>query len=156
MKTLKLFNGVVLKESEEKPFVSEKGYIVESGALWAKDEIISFFENENLDGYGLNKTFHKSWNTILTSSRSDLWFEQIQHYVSTYGSDFQDEVYIPSEILEILEKKVVFKVIKAYPKEAMTQKCLELLQSGIALKEETINDVLSVLVDELSYSFTGN
>jgi len=156
MKTLKLFNSVVLKETDEKPFISEQGYIIEPGALWAKNEIIKFYKNEILDGYGLNKTFHKSWKTIFRSSREDLLLEQIRHYISTYGSNFQDEIYIPNEILEIPDTKVVFKVVKAYPREIMTQKCLELLQSGIALKEETINDILSILVDELSYKFSGN
>lgn len=156
MKTLKLFNSVVLKEIDEKPFISEQGYIIESGALWAKNEIVKFYKNETLDGYGLNKTFHKSWKTIFRSSREDLLLEQIRHYISTYGSNFQDEIYIPNEVLEIPDIKIVFKVIKAYPREIMTQKCLELLQSGIALKEETINDILSILVDELSYKFSGN
>lgn len=156
MKTLKLFNSVVLKETDEKPFISEQGYIIEPGALWAKNEIVKFYKNEILDGYGLNKTFHKSWKTIFRSSREDLLLEQIRHYISTYGSNFQDEIYIPNEILEIPDTKVVFKVVKAYPREIMTQKCLELLQSGIALKEETINDILSILVDELSYKFSGN
>lgn len=156
MKTLKLFNSVVLKETDEKPFVSEQGYIVESGALWAKKEIINFYKNEKLDGYGLNKTFHKSWTTIFRSSRTDLLIEQIRHYISTYGSNFQDEIYIPNEVLEIPNTKIVFRVVRSFSKEVMIQKCLELLQSGIALKEETINDILSILVDELSYRFTGN
>ena len=37
----------------------------------------------------------------------------------------------------------------------MTKKCLSLLQSGIALKEETVDDLISILVDELDYKFTG-
>ncbi|MCL6220854.1 hypothetical protein [Zunongwangia pacifica] len=156
MKTLKLFNSVVLKETNEEPFVSEQGYVITSGALWAKKEIISFYKNEKLDAYGLNKTFHKSWNKIFKSSRTDLLIEQIKHYISTYGSDFQDEIYIPNEILEIPDNKVVFKVVKAYPKEVLIGKCLELFKSGLALKEETINDLLSILVDELSYKFNGN
>lgn len=156
MKTLKLFNSVVYKETNEKPYISEQGFIIESGALWAKKEIINFYKNEKLDGYGLNKTFHKSWNTIFRSSRTDLLIEQIRHYISTYGSNFQEEIYIPNEILDIPDSKIVFKVVKAFSKKEMTQKCLQLLQSGIALKEETINEVLSILVDELSFKFTGN
>ena len=156
MKTLKLFNAMVARESAEKPFVSEQGYIIEPGAIWAKKEIINFYKNEKLDGYGLNKTFHKSWKTIFESSRYDLLIEQIRHYISTYGSDFQDEIYIPNEVLNIADTKIIFKVVKAYPKEIMIQKCLDLLQSGIALEEKTINDILSVLVDELSYQFSGN
>lgn len=156
MKTLKLFNSVLLKETDEKAFVSEQGFVIEPGALWAKKEIINFYKNEKLDGYGLNQTFHKSWSTIDKSSRNDLLIEQIKHYISSYGSDFQDEIYIPKEVLEIPDTKAVFKVVKAYSKEVMTQKCLDLLQSGIALKEETIDDILSILVDELSYHFSGS
>lgn len=156
MKTLKLFNSVLRKETDETPYLSEQGFIIEPGALWAKQEILNFYKNEKLDGYGLNSTFHKSWNTILSSSRIDLLIEQIRHYISTYGSNFQEEIYIPEEVLDIPDSKVVFKVVKAFSKDEMTQKCLQLLQSGIALKEETINDILSVLVDELSYQFTGN
>lgn len=37
----------------------------------------------------------------------------------------------------------------------MTQKCLDLLASGIALKEQTIDDLLSILLVDLSYTFTG-
>ena len=156
MKTLKLFNAVVTKPSKEPVFWSEKGLIIESGALWAKKKILRFYKNEKLDGYGLNKTMHKSWKKILTTPRFNLLKEQIKHYLSTYGSAFQDELFIPNEVLDIPDAKLAFKVVKAYEPAVMTAKCLDLLQSGIALKEETIDDILSVLVGELSYRFTGN
>lgn len=155
MKTLKLFNAVIAKESTEKAFVSNRGFVIEPNALWAKSEIINYFSKEKLDGNDLNSTFHKSWDKIKNSSRSELYFEQIQHYISTYGSNFQDEVYIPNEVLNVPDLKIVFKVVKAYSKENLVEKCLYLLKSGIALKEETIDDLISVLTDELDYSFTG-
>ncbi len=155
MKTLKLFNSVLHKESSEAPFVSKEGFVIEPGALWAKNEIVRFYKNEKLDGYGLNKTLHKSWFKIFSSSREELFMEQIRHYMSTYGSNFEDEIYIPSEVLNVPELKVTFKVVKSYSKEELTAKSLSLLKSGIALKEETINDILSILVDELTYQFTG-
>lgn len=156
MKTLKLFNAVIAKESSKEPFITEKGYIISPGALWAKKAIIQFYQNENLDGFGLNKTFHKSWKTIFTSSREKLEMEQIKHYISTYGSNFQDVIYIPDELLDIPDLKLKFKVVNALSKDEMRLKCLALLQSGMALKEDTINDILSILVDELSYNFTGD
>lgn len=155
MKTLELFNAVISKESKEKPFVSKDGFIIEPNALWAKDRIIDYYKKEKLNGNDLNKTFHKSWTKIKNSTRVELLIEQILHYLSTYGSNFQDEIYIPNEVLNVPDIKVVFKVIKAYTKEEMTDKCLSLLKSGIALKEKTINDLLSVLVEDLNYQFTG-
>ena len=155
MKTLQLFNAVVSRPSTNKPFVSEEGYVIEPNALWAKDQIIDFYKKETLSGNDLNKTFHKSWVIIKESPRWKLMLEQITHYMSTYGSDFKDEIYIPNEVLELPDVKLSYKVIKAYSVEEMTDKCLSLLKSGMALKEETINDLLTILVDELSYTFTG-
>lgn len=154
MKTLKLFNAVVAKDSDD-IFISEDGYVIEPGAVWAKDRIVSYYQTEKLNGNDLNKTFHKSWDKVRNSSRFELLVEQIKHYLSTYGTNFQGEVYIPDEELEVPDLKLTYKVIKALTVEEMTTKCLDLLRSGIALTEETINDVLSILVDELSYSFTG-
>lgn len=156
MKTLKLFNAVISKENKTvKPFISTKGYIIESNAMWAVNDIIKFYDEQSLTGNDLNKTFHKSWQKIKESTRFELFLEQIQHYISTYGSNFKDEIYIPNEVLNVPNLKIIFKVIKAYTKEELIEKCLFLLKSGIALKEETINDVLSILVDELKYEFTG-
>ncbi|WP_345989880.1 hypothetical protein AAEU33_19935 [Chryseobacterium sp. Chry.R1] len=155
MKTLKLFNAVLAKESNEKPLVFNEGFIIEPNALWAKKQIISYYSKEKLNGKALNKTFHKSWSTIKNSTRQELFLEQIRHYLSTYGSKFQNEIYIPNEILDIPDLKLTFKVIKAYTKEEMQEKCLSLLKSGISLKEETIDDLIYVLNDELGYTFTG-
>lgn len=138
MKTLKLFNAVVAVKSDEKPFVSDDGFVIEPDALWAKKEIISYYAKEKLNGNDLNKTFHKSWAKIRNTSRTELFFEQIRHYISTYGSDFQSEIYIPQEVLNVPETKLVFKVIKAYTAEEMQEKCLSLLKSGIALKEKPL------------------
>ena len=32
--------------------------------------------------------------------------EQISHYISTYGSGFEDEIYIPNEVLEVPNLKL--------------------------------------------------
>ncbi|AZA82771.1 hypothetical protein C1637_23330 [Chryseobacterium lactis] len=155
MKTLTLFNAVLAKRSDKQPFVSMDGYLIEPDALWAKKEIISYYSKEKLNGNDLNKTFHKSWEKIKNSTRFELLLEQINHYISTYGSNFQDEIYLPDEVLNVPGMKLSFKVVKAYSADEMTEKCLSLLRSGIALKEATINDLLYILTEELDYEFTG-
>ncbi|GEN65447.1 hypothetical protein [Chryseobacterium rhizosphaerae] len=155
MKTLQLFNAVLAQKSDQIPFVSNAGFVIEPDALWAKKKIIAYYSKEKLKGNDLNKTFHKSWEKIKNSTRLELFMDQIRHYISTYGSNFQDEIYIPDEILNIPELKLSLKVIKAYSIDEMTEKCLSLLRSGIALKEETINDLLFILTEELDYEFTG-
>lgn len=155
MKTLQLFNAVLAKKTGNEPFISNEGFVIEADALWAKDEIIKFYAKERLNGNDLNKTFHKSWQKIKESTRIELFIEQLKHYMSTYGSNFQDEIYIPDEVLNIPNTKLIFKVIKAYTAEEMVEKCLSLLKSGIALQDKTIDDLLFVLTKELNYTFTG-
>ena len=158
MKSLKLFNTVVSKPTKEDgSYVSvENGYVIPSDALWAKDRIISFYKENKLSKEDLNKTFHKSWKKIKKSSRFELLIEQITHYFSTYGTNFTDEIYIPDEVLNIPDVSLPYVVIKTYTKKELTNKALGMLQSGIALDEETIDDILSLLYDELDYKFTGN
>lgn len=155
MKTLELFNAVVAKESNQAPFVSSNGLVIDPKAVWAKKAILSYYSKEMLDGYGLNQTFHKSWFKIQRSSQDELRMHQIAHYYSTYGTGFNGEMYVPSELLEVPDQKVVFKVVNAYSKEELTQKCLDLFKSGIALKEETIHTIVAALLDDLDYRFTG-
>lgn len=157
MKTLQLFNAVIAKDlGNTHPTIIAGGVVIEPKAEWAIREIEKHVKQSRLSGEDLNKTFHKSWETIKKSNRFELLRHQILHYLSTYGSNFGSEIYVPNEILQIPDLKLKFKVIKAYTKEEMTEKCLDLLRSGIALKEETIDDLMSVLVEDLKYSFTGD
>lgn len=155
MKTLQLFNAVLAKKSKSGPAVLKAGYIISKDASWAQKEIIEYYRKEALAGNDLNKTFHKSWSVIKNSTREELALQQILHYASTYGTGFEGEIYIPEEVLKVPGMKLAFKVIRAYTKEEMVAKALGMLQSGMALKEETIDDVLALLV-ELDYTFTGD
>lgn len=100
----------------------------------------------------MNNSFHKSWKKIKEASIEQLVFEQIAHYMTTYGFEefgiHNDEtVYIPMEKLEIPELKegqIKLTVINGYTNEELKKKLLILLQSGIALKEETIEDIVDV------------
>ena len=156
MKTLKLFNCVLKKESNHtSPYLSTDGFIIEPSAMWAKTKILNYYENSKLTGLELNKTFHKSWGKIVNSTAYELMLEQLKHYVSTYGSNFTSEMYIPEEVLNVPKLKLKFQVIQGLSKAELTNKCLSMLKSGIALTEETVDDLISILVDELDYSFTG-
>lgn len=156
MKTLELFNAVVAKPSKSiDPFVSDEGFVITPDAAWAKKRICEFYSQNKLDGNDLNKGFHKSFAKVRNSSRFSLAMEQIRHYASTYGSNFEDEMYIPDEVLEVPDVKLTFKVVRGLTVEEMTDRCLDMLRSGIALTEETVDSLLSILHDELGYTFTG-
>jgi len=156
METLKMFNAVVAKPSTEKPFVSSEGYIVMPEALWALNAIEKFWKAEKLNGVDLNKTFHKSWEKVITSTREELLIEQIIHYMSTYGTGLEGEAYIPDEVLNVPDTKVAFKIFRGYTKDELISKSLNMFKSGIAMTSDTVDDLLGILVSDLDYSFTGD
>lgn len=155
MKTLELFNAVVANGNGT-PFISDQGYIIEGSAVWAKDKIVEFYDQKKLDGKSLNSTFYKSFSTVANKTRIDIFHDQVLHYFSTYGCNFEGEMWVPEQILQIPDLKMRYKVILGHPKEVLQGKCLDMLSSGVALKEETIDTILSALHDELDYRFTGD
>jgi len=117
------------------------------------DHIISqAVEAVGLNGQQMNSSFHKSWSKIQNAEVCQLVLEQVIHYLSTYGAERlgvydQEAVYIPTERLEIPNLEIEdlrLIVIKGYTKKKLREKLLQLLGSGVALKEETIRDVIDV------------
>ena len=155
-KTLvKLFNAVLsCKNCNDYVIDHENGVVLDGYASWAKKIVSSYYKKERLNGNDLNKTFHKSWEKIVNSTRSKLALEQILHYLSTYGTGHEGPVYIPQEVLDV-PVKLKFKVVRGISKHEAIDKCLNVLRSGIALKEETIDELLEVL-SYLGYKFKGD
>jgi hypothetical protein len=144
---LSLFNAVLEKKSwQSKPFINfNNGLIIMPNALYAKVEIERYYSTL-LSAAELNKTFHKSWDKVANASDVQLLIEQLIHYVSTYGTNFNGETYIPDEILNIKDCHVKFYVINAISKEQMEDKCFNLL-GGIALSETTLNNIFTIFND---------
>lgn len=99
----------------------------------------------------LNATFHKSFAKVRDASMQQLVFEQMLHYLSTYGAErmgiySEESVYIPGEQLDAPELKdgVRIVVIRGLTKEELKTELMKLLSSGVALHEKTIADVLDV------------
>ncbi len=157
MKTLNMFNAVLGRPATKlMPHVSPDGYIIMPDALWARPEIEQFWKDEKLSGNDLNKTFHKSWEKVVTATREELLIDQIRHYMSTYGTGMSGEIYIPDELLNVPGLKVSFKIFRGYSKDELIEKSLNMFRSGIALTTETIDDLLEILVSDLDYEFTGD
>ncbi len=154
--SLKLFNAVpkgpIVEISEE---TLEYGVILDQYASYALDEVLDYFKKHQLSAEQLNASFHKSWKVIKNSSRFELWIHQRLHYMTTYGTNHQsDYIYFPAETLEIPElTKIPLTLIRGLGEEELIEKCLNLLRSGIALEEDTIDDVLGLL-NVLDYQFT--
>ena len=160
--TIKLFKALPIKNKQKKVDADLMKKTVEKGFIFAPevvanytnyDELIRLVEKFiGLSAEQMNSSFHKSWKKVKEASIEQLVIEQIVHYLTTYGKesgliDLPDEfIYIPSEKLEIpsLTDDIKLTVIKGYTKRELKEKLLVLLNSGIALKEDTIKAAVEV------------
>lgn len=164
--TIRLFRAVPIKEKKTKnPNEELLSETIKRGFVFSPEVIYNYFSNSanygdliklverevGLTPEKLNSSFHKSWGKVRDASIEQLVIEQLIHYFTTYGFERlgiydKDTVYIPKEKLEISEinEDIKLTVIKGYTKKELKEKLLNLLQSGIALNEDTIKDVMNV------------
>jgi len=167
--TINLFKAVPIEKKGVKKEASENllKRTVSCGFVFAPEVVANYTEKElfkiaddvekvvGISGRHANMTFHKSWAKVKDTPIEQLLFEQFLHYLTTYGFEAfgidSDFVFIPTEKLEIpeIQKEIPLIVIKGYTKEELKEKIFQLLSTGIALKEETIHDVVDVAL------FTG-
>ena len=99
----------------------------------------------------MNNAFHKSWDKIVNADFILILLEQAIHYATTYGFEsigtYSDEtVFIPKEKIDIpdLEDGIRVQVIKGMTKYDIRVALMDLLDTGIALKEDTVNDCIAL------------
>lgn len=125
-------------------------------------EVVGNYPNLNqlmsmVDGlYGrdpakLNKSFHKSFSKVRDSHIVTLLVEQIVHYASTYGAEAEgvfsnDRVFVPAERLDVPEitEGLNLVVIKGLTHAELKEKLVKLLNSGVALSDQSVSDVMEV------------
>ena len=153
---LRLFKGYL---GEKTDTVNEKA--LKYGLLIPNDadeEVVDLaIEMYGKNGEKWNQTFHKDFEIVKNAPIEDLIAQQMIHYITTYGFEYlgmydSDLVYIPREKLEIPEldvENIEFITIKPLTNEELTYKLMTMLTSGIALSEQTVEDikVLSDFID---------
>lgn len=149
-KILKLF-GKAISTADKIPFEQMFKAAVKLGYLVHPDicqgDVLLWLNNQK---FNPNSTFYKSWNDIVSKNRIELLVEQVIHYFSTYGTDFTGTPYIPNNTpaeIDITNYKTILPITE----QEVISRCEKMFFSGIALKQETIEDVLSIF-DALNYN----
>lgn len=94
----------------------------------------------------LNTTFYKSFHDVMRRTDWDLFCDQLKHYASTYGTGHTGKAYVPNDNpveIDFTECKIIEPITLA----ELTGKIQDMLHSGIALKNDTLNDIFE-LIDE--------
>lgn len=162
---LRLFKGYLGEKTNN---INEKalkyGLLIPDSA---NDEIVDIaIDMYGKDGKKWNQTFHKDFEIVKNAPIEDLITQQMIHYITTYGFESlgmydNDLVYIPRESLDIPEldlENIEFITIKPLTSDELTEKLMTLITSGIALSEQTVEDVkvLSDFIDKNRFDEVSN
>ena len=148
MKEIKLFGkaiqgtGISFNVANE---AAKKGYIVNPEC--DNDSVLRFLETVPNN---VNTTFYKEWKDVTDKSRLELLVDQVMHYASTYGTNHKGDAYIPNDN----PTKVAFedyKYIDMITYDELEQKVQTMLYSGIALRGDTIDDLV-YLADQYDFN----
>lgn len=168
--TLRLFNAIqveergitgVSKATLERTI--KNGYILDP-AITPNSELLDTIESViGISGEKANSAFHKSWVVVQDTPMAVLVIQQIIHYLTTYGFEAlgiydEDTVYIPHEVLELpaISEDIPLVVVRAMSKEDILDKIVDLGSIGIALKQETLDDIMLIVgANAYSKEFVG-
>lgn len=129
----------------------KRGYIVEANAC--NHVVEAFIESKACN---VNSTFYKTFEDVTSKTRFELFIDQVFHYMTTYGTDFSlGNGYVPNaDTIDVSYISALrdYKVITLVSAADMYEKCMNMLGSGIALKNAT----LTVLCRYVCNYFTEN
>ena len=156
---LRLFNAVLVEDDVGQDIsaavlerTTRNGYVLDP-RIRPEDDLLNTIEDiVGISGEKANAAFHKSWSIIRDASMEELVMQQVLHYLTTYGFEElgiyrESAVYIPREVLECpdITEDMPLTVVRALNKNEILEKIIG-LGSGIALAQQTLDDVMSIVV----------
>ena len=116
---------------------------------------LDWIKNEAKTNY--NKTFYEKWSDITSKTRFELLVDQLRHYASTYGTAYSCEGngYVPNKAGDVEIPYKSFKVIMPATEQEIYTRCMNMLQSGIAMESATLDVVVHYIVDNKRYESYG-
>lgn len=119
---------------------AKRGYLVHPDAC--TQDVLDFLESET---YNPNSTFYRTWAEITDKTRMELFIDQCRHYASTYGTDYQGNVYCPNgEPININYK--TYTVIRAVRPREMYDMCVACINAGAALAKDTLDELVDYIL----------
>lgn len=144
-KIYKIFGKVLLSDKPKVPFVTMNGLAMKFGIfvpqnlcfMWLYDLLKETQINPNA-------TFYQSWQDITSKTRWELFVDQVKHYASTYGTDFQGETWLPEHtgLPEFPFKEL--KVLEGITVEQMKEEFTKLAYSNIAMSADTLTCICDI------------
>ena len=157
-----LFNAVIVDDTTQmvdfnraytlQHKAMQYGYIVPIEAC--TEDMFDFIKL--IDVINPNATFYKEWSDVTERTRFQLLFDQLIHYATTYGTNFTwgNGFTRNEDYPDITEFNLTnHKVIRAVTHDEMFKMCVDMLNSGIALKQDTMEIVVTYVVKYLKNNY---
>jgi len=138
---LNLFNKALLEDKKQNDYYIKE--LLKFGVVcspYADFEVVYQYIKEKK--FNPNTTFYKAIEDVTSKTRFELFIDQILHYYSTYGTDFQGKPFIVNDTPIDISQTVFIDTVSA---EEVIERCQNMLYSGIALSQETIENILIIL-----------
>jgi len=149
MNEIKLFNRALAINNKSFKEVNSaavlRGYIVAKECC--NDRVLEYLATLPIN---INTTFYGSWIDVVGKDRLELAMDQVTHYLSTYGTGHQGTPYVPNDNPAHINFTDCKEILPISPMEIQV-KIQAMLDSGVAMKQETIEDCVS-LATELDLS----
>lgn len=126
-------------KSEYVRHCANKGYVVHPECDWTR--VMSYIQTLPNN---INTTFYKSFTDVMNRSREALFIDQCLHYASTYGTGHTGTPYVPNDNPAEINFTEC-KIIEPITLDELVVKLQDMLNSGIALKNDTLNDIFELL-----------
>ena len=111
---------------------------------------------------GFSRTFYASFKELVESSDEKLMFDQLLHYMTTYGAQAfgvfdRSKVYVPSDVLREIRpneippvttggKCLEVRAIYEISEKELIAKVEDLLNGGVAMSEATLENCYTILM----------
>ena len=153
-KLIKLFNVALVENTSSKDMfktvnqlAAQVGYFVHPDVC--NESVLAFLKDQTIN---LNATFYKNWQDVISKTRLELALDQVFHYLTTYGTSFSfGNGYVPNDgenNAPAIEFKN-FKVIMPISSDDLFDRCWNMLCSGVALKEDTMQAVADYVIEHV-------
>jgi hypothetical protein len=137
------YNEETAKELLKYGYVCDKNVDMKIVLQWTED-----------NKFNPNTTFYKTFADVTSATRFELFMDQIIHYFTSYTLNM-DEPFIVNDTPVDL-KAMNVKFVKSISFEEAVERCRNMLYSGVALKQDTIEKILDVIGDNIEIDNVKN
>lgn len=142
----KLF-GKILKSNKSKVSFNAMNALTMQQGIFVPEELCykwlyEFFKENTINP---NSTFYKHWQDVKSKTRFELLLDQIRHYASTYGTNFEGDAWIMNdgEIIQFPFKEL--KVIEEITVKQLKIEIQKLAYSNIAMSSDTLTCIQDII-----------